>query len=98
MKTVGFQYSDIFANHLSVFFDGGDCAEDLSGHLKDPLLQVLGMNACSPKTVAKIGKELSCFYKVSVNSVTGVVHVLKINLKHNILMVKFLLVSGLWDI
>jgi hypothetical protein len=94
VKTVGFQYSDIFVNHLSVFFNGGDCTEDLSEHLKEDLLLVMGMNVCSPDTVLRAGKELSCPSKVSVNPVTGVVHEFNINLKLNDLMIKSMLVTG----
>jgi hypothetical protein len=91
MSTVGSQYSNVFVNHIFVFFNGGDCIEDLSEHLKGHLLQVLVMKVFSPDTVFRVGKELSCPSKVSVNSVTGVIHELNINFKLNDLMVKFLL-------
>ena len=29
----GFSYSDIFLNHLAVFFNGGDYTEDINEHL-----------------------------------------------------------------
>ena len=32
-QTVGFSYSDIFANQMAIFFNGGDCAEDINEHL-----------------------------------------------------------------
>lgn len=90
VKTVGFQYSEIFANQLAVFFNGGDCAEDLSEHLKSSLLQIKGMNVCSPDTVLRSGNELACVSSNFKNPDTGVVHEFNINTKLNQLMIKAL--------
>jgi hypothetical protein len=90
----GFRYSDIFANQLAVYFNGGDCTEDLSDHLKSHLQQVRGMNVCSPDTVLRGGKELSCSSVMIENPSSGVVHEFNINTKLNDLMVKALVLTG----
>lgn len=42
VNTVGFSYSDLIANQMAIFFNGGDCAEDLNEHLRRPLSQLKG--------------------------------------------------------
>lgn len=59
VKTVGFSYSDIFLNHLAVFFNGGDCTEDINEHLRGRLHNVQGMQARSADTILRGVKELS---------------------------------------
>lgn len=93
-KNAGFQYSEIFANHLAVFFNGGDCIEDLGQHLKGHLQQILGMNVCSPDTVLRAGRELSCPCELIENPSTGVVHEFNVNRKLNDLMIKSLIQTG----
>ena len=94
VKTSGFQYSEILANHLAVFFNGGDCAEDLSEHLKSHLQQVRGMRVCSPDTVLRAGRELCCPSEVFENPRSGVGHAFNINMRLNGLLVKALLLTA----
>lgn len=94
VKTFGFQYSEIIANQLAIFLTGGDCAEDLSEHLKSPLQQVRGMSVCSPDTVLRAGRELSCASEVFENPATGVKHEFNINMGLNSLMIKSLLLTS----
>ncbi|MBR9776310.1 MAG: hypothetical protein GYB55_15330 [Cytophagales bacterium] len=39
-KTFGFSYSDIFANPLAEYLNGGHCTEGIIGHLRDYFLNV----------------------------------------------------------
>ena len=55
----GFDYSEIFTNHMSIFLHGGDCTEDINEHLRDNLKQVKGMSVCSADTILRGIKELS---------------------------------------
>src|SRR5680860_642249 len=59
VKTFGFDYSDIFSNHLSIFLHGGDCTEDVNEHLREHLHLVKDFNVCSADTVLRGIKELS---------------------------------------
>lgn len=40
VKYVGFDYSEIFMNHLAIFLNGGDATEDINDHLREHLRQV----------------------------------------------------------
>jgi len=57
--TVGFDYSDIFTNHMAIFLHGGDCTEDINDHLRNILKQVRGMSVCSADTILRGIKERS---------------------------------------
>ena len=94
VKTNGFSYSDIFTNHLSVFFNGGDCTEDVNEHLKEPLQNVRGMQVCSPDTILRGIKELSTDTLFIENQDSGVRHEFNLNPKLNGLMVKALKQTG----
>ncbi|MDR9363821.1 MAG: IS1380 family transposase, partial [Balneolaceae bacterium] len=52
-QSAGFSYSDIVANLMSVLFTGGDCAEDLAEHLREPLRRTRGLSVCSPDTLLR---------------------------------------------
>lgn len=94
VKTVGFSYSDIIANQLGIFLTGGDCAEDLSEHLRGPLSQVRGLAVCSPDTLLRGIKELSCPSQQMINPDSGVVHQFNTNAKGNDLLLKALRTTG----
>lgn len=94
IKTVGFSYSDIMANQLAIFFNGGDCAEDINEHLREPLHQVKGMSVCSASTILRGIKELSCASTQMVNPNSGVTHQFNINAPLNELMLGALRETG----
>lgn len=94
VKTVGFSYSDIFVNHMAIFFQGGDCAEDINEHLRGHLHQVRGMAVCSADTILRGIKELSCGSVAMDNPVSGVSHEFNINTTLNELMLKALRLTG----
>jgi len=54
-----YSYSDLLLNLWSVFYCGGDCAEDLGDHLSEFLCQVPGLKVASPDTVLRALKSLA---------------------------------------
>jgi hypothetical protein len=93
VKTFGFDYSEIFMNQLSIFFTGGDCAEDINEHLRTHLKQVKGLSVCSADTILRGIKELATPVE-SFTSKTGILHDFNINLRLNDLLVKALKKTG----
>jgi len=89
VKLVGFDYSEIMLNQLSVYLTGGDCAEDINEHLRDHLKKVKGLSVCSADTVLRGIKELSTPTKI-VTSKSDIEHEFNINLRLNELLVKAL--------
>jgi hypothetical protein len=49
----GYQYSDIFRGWFSVFFAGGDVAEDIHCHLRDSLACIPGNSVPSADTLLR---------------------------------------------
>lgn len=94
VKTFGFSYSDIFVNHLAVFFNGGDCTEDVNEHLREHLREVRGMRVCSADTILRGIKELATDTSRLENPDSGVVHEFNLSPKLNDLMVKALKRTG----
>ena len=94
VKTFGFSYSDIFLNHLAVFFNGGDCTEDVNDHLREHLQNVRGMQVCSADTILRGIKELSTETLFMENPDSGVKHEFNLNPKLNDLLVKGLKQTG----
>ena len=94
VKTFGFSYSDIFLNHMAVYFNGGDCTEDLNDHLRSHLQQVRGMQVCSADTVLRGIKELATQTLLIKNPDTGVKHEFNLNPSLNDLLVKALKQTG----
>lgn len=94
VKTLGFSYSDIFANHLAIFFNGGDCTEDVNEHLREHLQNVRGMEVCSADSILRGIKELATETLFFENPDSGVSHEFNLNQKLNDLMVKALKQTG----
>jgi hypothetical protein len=93
VKKVGFNYSDIFSNHLAVFLSGGDCTEDIQEHLHAHLKEVRGLSVCSADTILRGIKELATPIE-ELTGPTGVEHFFNINMPLNKLMVKALVKTG----
>ena len=89
VKLVGFDYSEIMLNQLSVYLTGGDCAEDINEHLRDHLKKVKGLSVCSADTLLRGIKELSTPTKI-VTSKSDIEHEFNINLRLNELLIKVL--------
>jgi hypothetical protein len=62
-----YSYSDLFLNLWSVFFCGGDCAEDLNEHLKEYLQCIPGMKVADADTVLRVLKSLKTNKEKVVN-------------------------------
>ena len=94
VKTFGFSYSDIFTNHLAVYFNGGDCIEDVNDHLREHLQNVRDMQVCSADTILRGVKELATDTHYLENPGSGVKHEFNLNPKLNDLLVKALKQTG----
>lgn len=92
VKTFGFDYSDIFSNHLAIFLHGGDCTEDINEHLSGHLRSVKGFKTCSADTILRGIKELST-ETIEIEGGSKVWHQFNINKRLNDLMVKSLLLT-----
>lgn len=93
-QSAEFSYSDIVANLMSVLFTGGDCAEDLGEHLREPLHRTRGLSVCSPDTLLRGVKQLACDSKELTHPTSGVKHTFNINEPLNELMVGALRTTG----
>ncbi len=96
VKYAGFDYSDILSNHLAVFFNGGDCTEDINEHLRAHLKQVRGLSVCSADTILRGIKELATPTQELI-SPSGVKHEFNINKKLNGLLLSATIKTGLLD-
>jgi len=79
-KQAQYSFSDLILNLWSVFFCGGDCAEDLNEHLKEYLQDTPNMNVSDADTVLRVLKSLKTekeivesskgnFYEINKNDV-----------------------------
>lgn len=89
VKYSGFNYSDIFMNHLAIYLNGGDCTEDVGEHLGSHLRQVRGLSVCSPDTILRGIKELATPTQEIVSK-SGTTHQFNINTSLNELLIKAL--------
>ena len=85
----GYSYSDLFRSYLLMTLCGGECAEDITEHLRGELGQVKDFNVCSADTLLRMQKELST-QKETFISDTGISHEFNVNMSMNNLMVKLL--------
>jgi hypothetical protein len=90
VKLIGFDYSDIFTNHMAIYLNGGDCTEDVNEHLRGHLKQVRGMAVCSADTILRSIRELATPIE-EFTGPTGIKHSFNINTKLNELLLKSLL-------
>ena len=96
VKYIGFDYSDILANYMAIFMNGGDCTEDINEHLRGHLNQVRGLSVCSADTILRGIKELSTPTQELI-SASGIKHEFNINTKLNELLLKASVKTGLLD-
>lgn len=96
IKLFGFDYSDIFMNHLAIFLNGGDCTEDINLHLRDHLSTVRDFSVCSADTILRGIKELSTPLIEHTHS-SGTTHFSSVNMKLNRLLLKALIKTGQLD-
>lgn len=84
-----YSYIDLFRSYFLMVLCGGECAEDITEHLRDELNHVKGFKACSADTLLRMQKELST-NKETFMSKTNIEHDFNINMDMNKLMVKLL--------
>ena len=85
-----YKYSDLIRTYLLMIFCGGECAEDISEHLKGEIGQIRDIDLCSADTLLKMQKELATQKEVHISK-NGVEHQLNTNLKMNELLVELLI-------
>lgn len=73
VKQAQYSYSDLFLDLWSVFFCGGDCAEDINEHLKDYLKRIPDMKVADADTILGVLKSLKTEKEI-VTSQTGNVY------------------------
>ena len=92
VKTIGYQYSDIFKSLTSVFMSGGDVIEDLNTSFGKHLKDIPHNNVPSPTTVIRGVKELTVA-NTTFTSKNGVTYNFNINTEMNRLNLKSLLLT-----
>lgn len=88
-----YRYSDLFRSYLLMTLCGGECAEDITEHLRRELGQVKNFDVCSADTLLRMQKELAT-EKETIVSETNIQHDFNINTTMNRLMVKLLVQTG----
>jgi hypothetical protein len=89
---LGYQYSDIFRTWFSIFFCGGDVAEDVHTHLRSTLEGIPRNRVPSPDTLLRGIKELSEKNTIQVSS-SGKGYNFNIHKRLNTLNIKLLLLT-----
>ena len=89
-------YSDLIRSYFLLTLCGGECAEDITEHLRKELGHVKGLDVCSSDTLLRMQKELSTQKETYVSD-TGIEHDFNVNTKMNKLMVKLLTESKQLD-
>lgn len=87
-----YSYSDLIRSYFLMVLCGGECAEDITEHLRDELNHVKGFKVCSADTLLRMQKELSTEKETFVSK-TNIEHDFNINMDMNKLMVKLLKAS-----
>jgi len=88
-KRTEFSYSDLIKNMWSIFFCGGECAEDIQEHLKEYLQDVPGLSVASADTILDSFKKLKT-EKEKVESTSGNIYEINKNDKLNELNIRIL--------
>jgi hypothetical protein len=92
VKTIGYQYSDIFKSVTNVFMSGGDVIEDLNTSFGKHLKDIPHNNVPSPTTVIRGVNELTVA-NTTFTSVNDVSYNFNINTQMNRLNLKSLLLT-----
>lgn len=87
-----YRYSDLLRTYLQMILCGGQCAEDVTTHVRKELEQLAGFQVCSADTLLRMQKELVTPKEIFVSK-SGVTHEFNSNLKMNRLMVDLLLTT-----
>lgn len=82
-----YSYSDIFRSYWLLNFTGGDCAEDITEHLRPYLKDIKGIAVPGADTLLRVQKQLATG-KETFTTDKGVAHEFNVNEGMNRLMVK----------
>lgn len=93
-KGAEYRYSEVFTGLWSVFFCGGDCAEDITLNIKENLENIPGLRLPGADTILRAQKELATEKEISVSK-AGIMHESNINLTLNSLNIKATKTLGL---
>ena len=85
-----YSYSDLIRSYLLMVLCGGECAEDITEHLRTELSHVKGFDVCSADTLLRMQKELST-EKETFLSNANIEHDFNVNMDMNRLMVRMLM-------
>jgi len=85
-----YSYSDLIRSYFLLTLCGGECAEDITEHLRKELEQIKNFTVCSADTLLRMQKELSTAKQTYISS-TAVKHDFNINMKLNELMIELLI-------
>lgn len=88
-----YSYSDLFRSYLLMTLCGGECAEDITEHLRSELSQIKDFEVCSADTLLRMQKELATEKKTTISR-TGIEHDFNMNMEMNRLMVRLLIQTG----
>ena len=89
-----YSYSDLIRSYFLMVLCGGECAEDITEHLRDELDHIRDFNVCSADTLLRMQKELSTEKETFVSE-RNIEHEFNINMDMNKLMVKLLVETKL---
>ena len=89
-----YSYSDLIRSYFLMVLCGGECAEDITEHLRDELDHIIDFNVCSADTLLRMQKELSTEKETFVSE-KNIEHEFNINMDMNKLMVKLLVETKL---
>jgi len=92
VSTCGYTYGNLFGNWFNLFLSGGDCAEDITTHLRKTLSAIPDNKVSGADTLLRCIKELSV-ENTPVTSTGGIKYQFNINDKLNTLMIKSLLLT-----
>jgi len=84
-----YSYSDAIRSYLHIALCNGECAEDVTEHLRPALEQVKDFNVASADTLLRLQKELAT-EKETFISQNGIEHDFNVNMNMNRLMIKLL--------
>lgn len=82
-----YSYSDVFRALWLLNFTGGDCAEDISEHLRPYISDIKGISVPSADTLLYVQKQLATA-KETFTTDKGIEHQLNVNEDLNCLMIK----------
>ncbi|HSW68253.1 MAG TPA: IS1380 family transposase [Bacteroidales bacterium] len=88
-----YSYADMLRSLLSLVLCGGECAEDITLHLRSELEQLKGFKVCSADTLLRMQKELATEKETCVSK-SNIAHEYNINEKLNNLLVRLLVQTG----